>query len=180
TDVRLGGLKTKITIPKPIDQDSLGNIFAANFYTGALSTAPLTEIRNTDSQATAENPHLHTRGSTDRGGNAIYITSKIPKIINPIADRSGSQINISGNDAYRVLCLDEAHEVLQQINVYIREWNTLDKYDEYVGNVNNTSPEPDVGGTEADSAADCLPFRNNRCNNDYPDLDDFPGVYPNR
>ncbi|MBE8163469.1 MAG: hypothetical protein HAW63_05735 [Bdellovibrionaceae bacterium] len=163
--VESGGLKTQITILPPVDQKSRGNVFAANFYTGALNSSTPTEKTKT-------HPHFRSRSIRINGKlTTPSSNSKLPRAIDPIADNSGDPLPI-GNDAYRVLCLDEAYEVLQQINVYVREWNTRDKYTEYVTDVTNISPEPDVEGREGSDTADCGRFSSNNPCNDFSDWDD--------
>lgn len=161
TDVRANGAAVNMTILAPIDQNSVGNVFAANYYKGALDPNPAADG--------PDHPHYH---------ESTRFRSKLPVAIQPLADRSGDELR-AANDAYRVLCLDEDYEVLQQINVYIREWNTLDKYQEYTTSFTNTTPEPDVEGVEGGAGSDCGYFTSESDCNDAKDWDDIPGEYPN-
>lgn len=155
SDTRARGIKHLVDVPAPINQEPQNrlNVFASNFYTGALETVAVTNDLITY-------PHYHeVQGGYSKTPVAVKPTARVPQ----------------GNDAYRFLCLDEAYEVLQQINVYVREWNTVEKYTEYVSDVNNLTPEPDIGGKED---TNCGYFESGAPCNDYQDWDNLTGQYP--
>lgn len=161
-DVRAGGIKTKIKILEPIKQSSLGNVFAANFYSGLLDP----------SAPSIQHPHFH---EATIGGRLVQ--TKLPQAVAPLVDRSGDVLPLA-NDAYRALCLDEDYEILQQINVYIREWNTLDKYTQYVTDITDITPFPDIIGNE--DGTSCGYFTSGSECNDKRDWDDLVGTYPHK
>ena len=100
------------------------------------------------------NPHSHT-GFVDK----LRISNK-PYPIEPIDDRDGTPmysrpISIddttyflgSGNDAYTLSCYDKGRELKHRINLFVREWNTLDEFLLY-GDSSGAEGDPDIGGAE--------------------------------
>ena len=98
-----------------------------------------------------------------------------------------SVIARSGRPFYTFLCTDSAGDILHQINLMIREWNTYEEFMAfYESEGDDDSANPDVDGEEGDNCQ----YENRRlfgelipegyCN-DYLDMDDIiesPAEYP--
>lgn len=135
------GLNEKYQITAPIKSTNSGSNFPiANFYTSSK--------------------HTHTGYNSSR-------SSSIPFFINPLDDRS-QDVLYSGNPAYTWRCLDKNDEVINQIRVYVREWNTYSEFVKY-GTTSGASGDPDIGGYEG-STCDYM-SSGFECN-DLKDLDD--------
>ncbi len=117
-------------------------------------------------------------GLHSHSGYVSVATSDLPYAVAPIDDLDGSLfdtfsrgVNLrSGSPSYKFACLDAAFEVLHEIHVYIREWNTLAAfmaYEESEGLIY----DPDVTGDEG-ANCDYDPIFGNTCN-DQVDLDDI-------
>jgi len=117
--------------------------------------------------------NLHTHS-----GYVSAATSDLPYAIAPIDDLDGSLfdtysrgVNLrSGSPSYRFACLDGAFEVLHEIHVYIREWNTLAAFMAYEES-EGVAYDPDVTGDEG-AQCDYDPVFGTTCNDQF-DLDDI-------
>lgn len=152
------GLNQKYDVTAPIKSFNSGaNFTIANFYT----------------------PSKHSHSSYNTSPST---SSSLPYIVAPLDDRSGDAIG-SGSPAYTWSCLDKNDEVINQIRLYVREWNTYKEFVKY-GTTQGASGDPDVAGEEG---TDCDYYSSDVCN-DYVDLDDNtaatydastkPGLYP--
>ncbi len=144
-DFAENGVSGTYEIIAPIQNPNDGtNLSSANFYTTTVKHAHA-----------AMDPVANTR------------TSNLPYFIDPIDDRSGTELD-PGNDAYTFSCLDNAYETKHRIRVYIREWDTYADYLAYIASAGVTSV-PDRTGVEG---IGCTEGINGRCNDIY-DLDNF-------
>lgn len=135
------GFSKTMDLGKPSTSLTNGNVLVANYY-----------------QTTAT-PHAHT---ADGAGS-----SNLPWALDPIADRSGSALPIA-NPEYVFNCMNEAFEIVHRLTLYVRDWNTPEKFSAYVG----TAPTllPDVVGT---APANCTEVAAGLPCNDRYDWDDF-------
>ena len=147
------GLNDQITLQANAQDLRTNFTYQANFYTET------------------GNPHNHS-------GYVSATTSNLPYAFTPIDDLDGSPFDTfsrgvslrSGSPTYKFACLDGAFEVLHEIHVYIREWNTLAAfmaYEESEGLVY----DPDVSGSEGGDC-DYDPIFGDSCNDQF-DLDDI-------
>ena len=67
-------------------------------------------------------PDEHTHNGIFQTGSATE--QSLPVAFAPIDDRSGTTVPMA-NPYYRFTCLDDASEVIHQVTLYVREWNTL-------------------------------------------------------
>ncbi|MFN0061151.1 MAG: hypothetical protein ACKVPX_01340 [Myxococcaceae bacterium] len=79
--------------------------------------------------------------------------SRLPYALDPIDDRSGTDISgtyfgAPTQDAYEFRCLDKAYEVINRIRVYVREWNTKAEFEAF-GASAGAAGNPDVVGRES-------------------------------
>jgi hypothetical protein len=149
TASHLGLLNQTYKINPPIDTSGVG------YFVGAPRLTAL-EIAN-----------YYTPALNIHDGYTTGATSDQPYALQPIDDFSGSPI-VGGNDSYLFECIDQAHEVLHRIKVYVRDWDTYQDYYDYITSKGTTEvPDRRVGsegGTCTGIYGPC---------NDYPDFDDL-------
>lgn len=97
-------------------------------------------------------------------------SSTYPYQIDPIDDRNGTTLR-SGSPYYRWQCLDKDKEVIHQIIVSVREWNTYKEFLTY-GTSKGTSGDPDVVGVEG-TGCDYNTQNTTETCNDFTDWDDY-------
>ncbi|MBN8538531.1 MAG: hypothetical protein J0M15_15885 [Deltaproteobacteria bacterium] len=97
-------------------------------------------------------------------------SSTYPYQIDPIDDRNGTALR-SGSPYYRWQCLDKDKEVIHQIIVSVREWNTYKEFLTY-GTSKGTSGDPDVVGVEGTGCDYNTQNATETCN-DFTDWDDY-------
>jgi len=146
TPAHLGLFKQSYTVPAPINVSGPGPIVGktameiANYATPALN---------------------HHVGYTHPATN-----SDVPYSVDPIDDFSGDLI-APGSDSYLFECVDQGHEILHRVKLFVREWNTYQDYYDYITS-KGTTEVPDRVGNEPGScngiAGPC---------NDYGDFDDL-------
>jgi hypothetical protein len=141
TQSHLGLLNKSYTVPAPINSIAAPTTMEiANYYTPALNSH--------DGYLTAD-------------------PSTKPYALEPLDDFSGDYVR-GGNDAYLYECVDQAHEILHRIRVYVREWDTYQDYYDYITTKGVTEvPDRRVG----DEGSACTGLEG-ACN-DYFDLDDM-------
>ena len=93
--------------------------------------------------------------------------SSLPYCVTPIDDINGDPIN-PAHPSYTYDCLDEAREVRNRINVYIRDWDTNEQFNLYHA-TRGVTEVPDLW--DGDEGVDCDGVAG-KCN-DYWDLDDL-------
>jgi hypothetical protein len=141
------GLNTTYEITAPIiSTHSAMNIPIANYYTPAR--------------------HTHS-------GTVSASTSTLPYIVDPIDDRTGNLL-VAGNPYYLWTCYDRNYEIVHQIRVAIREWNTYQEFVKF-GTTGGASGDPDVVGAEGTNCGSSI--SNYSCN-DFIDMDDRGQVNP--
>lgn len=98
-------------------------------------------------------------------------SSTAPYFVAPIDDRSGSPI-ASTQPAYEFQCQDAAFEINHRIRVYVRDWDTMPDYLNYISSA-GTVVVPDRGD-DAEPGVNCIaiPAIGYDCNDVY-DTDDF-------
>lgn len=139
---QLDGLKKSQVTLAPITVFSNGlNFNVANYY------------------STTGSPHSHT-------GYSIATTSNKPFPMDPVDDRSGTEIRPT-QDSYEFQCLDEAFEIRNRIRIYLREWNTYAEFLKF-GTTLGVTGNSDLEGNEG---VDCN-YVTGECN-DVFDWDDF-------
>lgn len=142
------GTNDTMTIDGPMSGFRNDNFQIANYYTSAW----------------------HTHGAFKTGSVA---TSNYPYPIDPIDDRDGTSM-YSTNDAYRIECLDEAHEVKHRIRLYVQEWNTYAQFLTLFTS-SGASGNPNVVGAEGVDCDYSTLFGSIPCN-DHRDFDDLVGI----
>ncbi len=145
TPAHLGLLNNLYTLPAPINTIGVSSTMElANYYTPSLNN--------------------HDGFLTGR-------ISPLPYAIDPIDDFSGDSI-FPGNSKYTFECLDQADEVLNIINVTVREWDTYQDYYDYVTTKGVTEvPDRRVGSEGGNCTGISGPC------NDYIDLDDMAALF---
>lgn len=149
TPAHLGVFNQSYKIPAPIDSNG-----------GSIMGKTNMEIAN-----------FTTPGLNTHDGYTSAAVSTLPYALEPIDDFSGSAI-ISGNDSYLYECVDQAHEILHRVRVYVREWDTYQDYYDYITSKGVTEiPDRRVGnegGTCTGIHGPC---------NDYADFDDLADAW---
>lgn len=136
------GLNERYDVKGPIDSTNVGSNFPnSNYFTASK--------------------HTHSGYFESR-------VSSLPYIVDPIDDRNGTPL-YSGNPAYTWSCLDRNDELVNQIRVYVREWNTNKEFVKY-GTSKGASGDPDIAGVEG-STCDYT-TGSGYCNDSF-DLDDI-------
>ena len=180
--VRDAGANDVVTVDAPLavqERETYapgGTVFATNYYNA--------EDHN-------EGVPTAIRPGSDRAGRSCAEDARPcngdASHTGPETDTSRGDPLPSGNTHYRYLCLDRGGEVRHVISVAVREWNTDEKFQEYINFQASPSvirsgvtPEPDIDGVEG---RDCLyeefdlDSRHTGCN-DYPDWKDWLEGYP--
>jgi hypothetical protein len=144
--------KYEVTAPIKLANDGL-IVSVANYY------------KPYDAASTNGN-HRHT-------GYVDARSTDLPYMVDPVDDRSGSTLAKyqRGQPSYLFQCLDRNREVINQIQVYVREWNTYEQFLLY-GTSMGVSGDPDTTG---DEGVDC-DYQTGAGNcDDFTDLDYFKG-----
>ena len=110
-----------------------------------------------------DTPHRHRGFHDDRFSN-------LPYAVDPIDDLDGSSIR-PGRPFYQFRCLDDGFEVLHQIDLFIREWNTLEDYLAFELTQGATY-NPNRRGAEGVDCDYSPIFGSGQCN-DFRDFDDI-------
>lgn len=81
---------------------------------------------------------------------------------------------------FKFSCLDSAHEILHEILLLVREWNTLEEFLPFYtsGGANESRSDPDVEGLEGTACSYENRYDSPRCN-DWRDLADYKVGDPN-
>lgn len=147
------GVSANYEVDAPIQSTiDVWNISAANFYT----------------------PALHTHD-----GFVSATTSTLPYFVEPIDDRNGTPISVSGNVPYTWECLNESYEIKHRIRVFVRDWDLYSDFLTYISSAGATTV-PDRPGDQ--EGVDCDGISPDPCNDKW-DLDDYinellGGPYP--
>ncbi|MEM7499419.1 MAG: hypothetical protein AAF371_15685 [Pseudomonadota bacterium] len=134
---------------------------------------------------TTATPHSHD-------GYVSATTSSLPYSVNPVDDLDGNlfvttTLNTNttlpqGEPYFTFSCRDEGFEVIHEIRVHVREWNTLADFMLYETSA-GLDYDPDVGGLTGVEGTACIPdsiFTGRLCNDfwDFGDiLDNIGGAY---
>ncbi len=117
-------------------------------------------------------PHNHD-------GYETATTSNLPYAVEPLDDLDGSPM-ISGNPNYLFSCKDSGGETIHQVSLAIREWNTLEDFNNYAAS-NGLTINPDTVGVEGTDCDYDSIFVGTQCN-DFLDFFDIltnaGGAYP--
>ncbi len=126
-------------------------------------TVPVANYYKPYDAASTNGNHRHT-------GYVDVRSSDLPYMVDPIDDRNGSSVT-PGQPSYLFQCLDRNHEVINEIHVYVREWNTYKEFLLY-GTSKGVSGNPDIAGDESGVGADDCDYKTGTgvCD-DYEDLD---------
>lgn len=126
-------------------------------------------IKSSNAESSFPIANMYTSSKHTHSGYIDVRSSSVPYIIDPIDDRSGTPL-YSGVPAYTWSCLDRNYELINQIRVYVREWNTNNEFIKY-GTSKGASGDPDVAGVEG-ANCDYSTSLSGFCN-DHIDLDDI-------
>ena len=128
-------------------------------------------IKTILADTTMEIANYSTASMNSHDGYVSASVSAKPYAIEPIDDFSGDGI-VNGNDSYLFECVDQAHEILHRIRLYVREWDTYQDYYDYITSKGVTEvPDRRIG----QEGSNCNGITG-ACN-DYVDLDDMAAFW---
>lgn len=154
TPAHLGLLNQSYTVTAPIDSSDWGILDGDR-------------IRNT----AAEVANYYSPAMNTHRGYLIGDTYNTPYAFDPVDDFSGSPIR-GTNDSYLFNCVDQAHEILHRVRVYVREWDTYQDYYDYITSKGVTEVPDRRVGMEGSACTGITGY----CN-DYPDFDDLAAFW---